>query len=109
MKQSKDKEITINDAIIGLKQLDDPVFGSLSYKKPANKNTTITVKADGRIIKTPLKQIELAVFKLDAKTYGFFWKNTFLYDKNYKYWDKRIYKLASHDLKPNFLRKAIAK
>lgn len=102
-------EVKLNDAIICLRQIEDPLFGSLSYEKPANKNTTITVEADNRTIKTPLKQIVLAVFKLDAKTYGFFWKNTFLYDKNYKYWDKRIYKLASHDLKPNFLRKATAK
>ncbi|MBW8014230.1 hypothetical protein E0712_07350 [Lactobacillus helveticus] len=102
MKQSKDKEITINDAIIELKQLDDPVFGSLSYKKPANKNTTITVKADSRIIKTPLKQIELAVFKLDAKTYGFIFKSLFRYDNDCKYWDNELKRLASHDLKPNF-------
>ena len=102
MEQLNSKKITIKDAIIALKYLDDPVFGSFSYKKPVNKNTIITVKTGSKIIKTPLKQIELAIFKLNTKTYGFIWKNSLLYDTNYQYWNKRAYKLAAHKLEPNF-------
>lgn len=94
--------IKLNDAIICLNKNEDPLFGSLSYTKPASQNTIITVEANNKIIKMPLRKIKLAVFKLDAKTYGFIFKSLFRYDNDCKYWDNELKRLASHDLKPNF-------
>lgn len=94
--------IKLNDAIICLNKNEDPLFGSLSYTKPTSQNTIITVEANNKIIKMPLRKIKLAVFKLDAKTYGFIFKSLFRYDNDCKYWDNELKRLASHDLKPNF-------
>ncbi|NRO36610.1 hypothetical protein [Lactobacillus helveticus] len=101
MKQSKDKEITINDAIIGLKQLDDPVFGSISYRNPC---TTVIIRTHDRVIKTTLEQIRIAVFKFNAETFGFIFQNG-LYHSDYTEfdeWNAKTKRLASHELKANF-------
>lgn len=100
MKQSKDKEITIIDAIIGLKQLDDPVFGSISYRNPC---TTVTIRTHDRVIKTTLEQIRIAVFKFNAETFGFIFKNQwFCNQKEFDKWNAKTKRLASHELKANF-------
>lgn len=91
-------EVRINDAIIGLKQFDQPILGSISYLKPVNGNTVITIKTGNAIIQTPLNQIKIAVFKLDTETYGFIFNGLFRYDKNCQYWDEQIKKLTSHKL-----------
>ena len=83
------KEIKINDAIIGLNQFDDPVFGSISYHKPINPNTIVN-------------QIRLAIFKLDAETFGFIFKNKLFWDKkDFSQWNKDTRRLASHELERN--------
>ena len=93
------KDTKITDAIIGLRQTRQPIFGSISYTRPASDNTAITIKTGNKIIQTPLNQIKMAVFKLDAETYGFILNGLFRYDKNCKYWDEQIKKLTFHKLK----------
>lgn len=97
------KETKINDAIIGLKQLNEPIFGSISFNKPVNQNTVITIKTSNMTIQAPIAQIKLVVFKLDAETFGFIFQNKFLYDKKYfESWDKNTKRLSSHELQTNF-------
>lgn len=93
--------VKINDAIIGLRQSSQPILGSISYSKLTNENTVITIKTGNKIIKTPLNQIKIAVFKLDAETYGFIFNGLFYYDKNCQYWDEQIKRLTSHKLEVN--------
>lgn len=96
------KEIKINDAIIGLNQFDDPVFGSISYHKPINPNTIVTIRANNTTIQTPVNQIRLAIFKLDAETFGFIFKNKLFWDKkDFSQWNKDTRRLASHELERN--------
>ncbi|WP_195923365.1 hypothetical protein [Lactobacillus crispatus] len=97
------KETKINDAIIGLKQLNEPIVGSISFNKPVNQNTVITIKTSNMTIQAPIAQIKLVVFKLDAETFGFIFQNKFLYDKkDFESWDKNTKCLSSHELQPNF-------
>ena len=54
------KTILIKDAIIGLRQTRQPIFGSISYTRPASDDTAITIKTVNKIIQTPLNQIKMA-------------------------------------------------
>ncbi len=97
------KETKINDAIIGLKQLNKPIFGSISFNKPVNQNTVITIKTSNMTIQEPIAQIKLVVFKLNAETFGFIFQNKFLYDKkDFETWNQDTKRLASHELERNF-------
>lgn len=97
------KEIKIKDAIIGLKQLNEPIFGSISFNKPVNQNTVITIKTSNMTIQAPIAQIKLVVFKLDAETFGFIFQNKFLYDKkDFETWNQDTKRLASHELERDF-------
>lgn len=97
------KETKINDAIIGLKQLNEPILGSISFNKPVNQNTVITIKTSNMTIQAPIAQIKLVVFKLDAETFGFIFQNKFLYDKkDFETWNQDTKRLASHELERNF-------
>ena len=97
------KETKINDAIIGLKQLNEPIFGSIIFNKTVNQSTVITIKTSNMTIKAPITKIKLVVFKLDAETFGFIFQNKFLYDKkDFETWDKNTKRLASHELERNF-------
>lgn len=97
------KTILIKDAIIGLKQLNEPIFGSISFNKPVNQNTVITIKTSNMTIQAPIAQIKLVVFKLDAETFGFIFQNKFLYDKkDFETWNQDTKRLASHELERDF-------
>lgn len=97
------KETKINDAIIGLKQLNEPILGSISFNKPVNQNTVITIKTSNMTIQAPIAQIKLVVFKLDAETFGFIFKSQCFYDQeDFNEWDKDTKRLAFHELQPNF-------
>ena len=97
------KETKINDAIIGLKQLNEPILGSISFNKPVNQNTVITIKTSNMTIQAPIAQIKLIVFKLDAETFGFIFQNKFFYDKkDFETWNQDTKRLASHELERNF-------
>lgn len=97
------KETKINDAIIGLKQLNEPILGSISFNKPVNQNTVITIKTSNMTIQAPIAQIKLVVFKLDAETFGFIFQNKFLYDKkDFETWNQDAKRLASHELERDF-------
>jgi len=96
-------KVKIQDAIIELKQLNDPIFGSISYRKPVNQNSIITIKTDDMTIETSINQIKLAIFKLDDETFGFIFKNQCFYDQSdFKDWDEKTKRLASHELERNF-------
>ena len=96
-------ETKINDAIIGLKQLNEPILGSISFNKPVNQNTVITIRTSNMTIQAPIAQIKLVVFKLDAETFGFIFQNKFLYDKkDFETWNQDTKRLASHELERDF-------
>lgn len=97
------KTILIKDAIIGLGKDKDPLFGSVQYEQPAKANTIVTVQTDNKTVRMPLSKIDLAVFKLDAETFGFIFQNRFFYDKkDFETWNKNTKRLALHELQPNF-------
>ena len=97
------KETKINDAIIGLKQLNEPIFGSIIFNKTVNQSTVITIKTSNMTIKAPITKIKLVVFKLDAETFGFIFQNKFLYDKkDFETWNQDTKRLASHELERDF-------
>ena len=97
------KEIRIKDAIIGLGKDKDLLFGSVQYEQPAKPNTIAIIQTNNTTVRMPLSKIDLAVFKLDAETFGFIFQNRFFYDKkDFETWDKNTKRLASHELQPNF-------
>lgn len=97
------KTILIKDAIIGLGKDKDPLFGSIQYEQPAKPNTIAIIQTNNTTVRMPLSKIDLAVFKLDAETFGFIFQNRFLYDKkDFETWNKNTKRLASHELQPNF-------
>lgn len=97
------KEIRIKDAIIGIEKGKDPLFGSIQYEQPAKPNTIAIIQTNNTTVRMPLSKIDLAVFKLDAETFGFIFQNRFLYDKkDFETWNKNTKRLAFHELQPNF-------
>ena len=97
------KEIKIKDAIIGLKGKKQPVFGSVKYQTPLNRNSIFEIKTKERKITVPLHQLKLVVFKLNERSFGFIFKNQAYFDKqDFNEWDKDTKRLACHELQPNF-------
>lgn len=96
------KEIRLNDTIVSLNPQIDPLFGSISYKKPVTPHTIITIKSTGKIVKVPLNQIKLVLFRWTPQVYGFIWKNKiFFSDDAPNSWNRTTTRLAFHELKAN--------
>lgn len=97
------KTATFNDAIIFLSKDSDPLFGSISYHKPVNPNSIITITSGtNKAVKLPLAKIVLAIFKLDSLRYGLIYKSGLYFDRDVSYWDKQTKLIASHTLEANF-------
>lgn len=97
------KEIRLNDTIVSLNPQIDPLFGSISFKKPVTPHTIIAIKSTGKIVKVPLNQIKLVLFRWTPQVYGFIWKNKmFFSDDEFDSWNRNTTRLASHELKANF-------
>lgn len=97
-------ELRLNDTIVFLKQNEEPLLGSISYKKPASPHSIITIKSIGKTVHVPLDQIELALFRLNPQVWGMIWKNKMCFDLDKdecNYWNKTTSKIASHELKTN--------
>lgn len=95
-------EFKLKDTIVFLKQVENPLFGSISFRKPAKPNTVITIKSPSKTVKLPLNRIKLVVFKLDFLRYGLIFRNKMLYDCDLPYWDKQTKIIARHKLEVNF-------
>lgn len=97
------KTMKFNDVIIFLSKDSDPLFGSISFAKPAKPNNIITITNDtGKTVRIPLGKIVLAIFKLDFLRYGLIYHSKLYFDTNIKYWDKQTKLIASHTLEANF-------
>jgi hypothetical protein len=92
----------IKDAVVFLKDINDPFLGSISYSKPVNPNTVVTIKCKHVMLKVPLNKIELAIFKVASKRYGFIFKSSLYSDTDVNYWDMKTEKIAQHKLQTNF-------
>lgn len=95
-------EFKLKDTIIFLKEVEDPLFGSIIYHKPAKPNTVITIKSPSKTVKLPLNRIKLAMFRLDFLRYGLIFKSKMYFDFDVHYWDRQTKAIASHKLKANF-------
>ena len=97
-------KVKIQDAIIGLGKDKDPLFGSVQYERPAKTNTIVTVQTDNKTVQIPLNQIEIIIFRFDAKTFGLIFNyRLFISDnKSFNLWNRQTKKLARHELQPNF-------
>lgn len=97
-------ELRLNDTIVFLKQNEEPLLGSISYKKPASPHSIITIKSLGKAVHVPLDQIKLALFKLNPQVWGMIWNNKMYFDFDKgecNYWNKITSKIAFHELKTN--------
>lgn len=90
----------LKDAVVFLKDAEaDPIIGSISYEKPVKPNTALFIDAGNKTVVATIKQVELAIFKLDSKVFGFIFKNGACYDAtNFNYWDKETAKYAGRKL-----------
>lgn len=97
-------KVKIQDAIIGLGKDKDPLFGSVQYERPAKTNTIVTVQTDNQTVQIPLNQIEIIIFRFDAKTFGliFNYRVCISDKKSFNSWNRQTKKLACHELQPNF-------
>lgn len=91
----------IKDTVIFLKDINDPFLGSISYSKPVNHNTVVTIKCKHLMLKVPLNKIEFIIFRVDLKRFGFIFKGTVYSDTDVNYWDMVTEKIAQHKLKAN--------
>ena len=97
-------EFRLNDTIVFLKQNEEPLLGSISFKKPASPHSIITINGIGKTVHVPLNQIKLALFKLSSQVWGMIWKNKMYFDldkSEFNYWNETTSKIASHELKTN--------
>lgn len=92
----------IKDAIIFLKDINDPFLGYISYSKPVNPDTVVTIKCKHAMLKVQLNKIELAIFRVDLKRYGLLFKSSMYSDTNVNYWNNQTEKIAQHKLQTNF-------
>src|SRR5699024_12555803 len=96
------KEIRLNDTIVSLNPQIDPLFGSISFKEPVTPHTIITIKSTGKIVKVPLNQIKLGLFRWTPQVYGFIRTNKmFFSDDEFDSWNRNTTRLASHELYAN--------
>lgn len=95
------KTYNIKDTIIFLKDINDPFLGSISYSKPVNSDTVVTIKCKLGMLKVPFNKVELAIFRVDLKRFGFIFKGTVYSDTDVNYWDKETERIAQHKLKSN--------
>lgn len=97
------KEIRIKDAIIGLKDKAQPIFGSVKYQTPLNRKSIFEIKTKERKITVPMHQLKIVIFKFNERSFGFIFKNQAYFDKqDFNYWDKATSKLADHNLERSF-------
>lgn len=97
------KTATFNDAIIFLSKDSDPLFGSISYRNPANQNSIVAITSNThKTVRLPLAKIVLAIFKLDSLRYGLIYHSRLYFDRDISYWDKQTKLIASHTLEANF-------
>ena len=97
------KTMLIKDAIIVLEKDKDPLLGSIQYELPTKPNILVTIQTDNLAVQIPLNQIELIVFKYDAKTFcSIFNGYLFSTKENFNEWNETSKNLASHELHPNF-------
>lgn len=90
----------LKDAVVFLKDAEaDPIIGSISYEKPVKPNTTLFIDTGNKTVVATTKQVELAIFKLDNRLFGFIFKNVAYLDAtNFNYWDKETAKYAGRKL-----------
>ena len=92
--------LTIKDAIVFFKDAEaHPIIGSISYKKPVKPDTALIISDGSKTVITTIKQIRLAIYKLDSLAFGFILKNHACYDASrFNYWDKETAKYAGRKL-----------
>ena len=99
--------VVLRDAMTFLSKDVDPIVGTVSYDKPLNANTTLTIKTGNKVVTLLAKQVLLAIFKLDNKEFGFIFKGTpYHSDLNkevFNKWNKATKKLLGRELKQCFL------
>ena len=99
--------VVLRDAMTFLSKDVDPIVGAVSYDKPLNTNTTLTIKTGNKVVTLLAKQVFLAIFKLDNKEFGFIFKGTpYHSDLNkevFNKWNKATKKLLGRVLKQCFL------
>ena len=97
-------KITFKDAMTFLNNDVDPTVGSISYDNSElfNADTPVTIETGSKKITVLAKQIELAIFKLDRKHWGFIFKNNLCHtDAN----DKEDFERSTEGRKNTFLFK----
>ena len=102
------KTVLIKDAIIGREINKDVFFGSVQYEQPAKPNTIATIRTDKAKIQIPLNQIDLIIFRYDAKTFGLIFNNClFTTDKkDFNSWNRQTKSLHAMSCSRTFkLRK----
>lgn len=99
--------VIFKDAMTFLNNDVDPIVGALSYEKPLNANTPVTIKTGNKVVTLLAKQVLLAIFKLDNKEFGFIFKgapyHSDLNKEVFNKWNKATKKLLGRELKQCFL------
>lgn len=99
--------VVLRDAMTFLSKDVDPIVGAVSYDKPLNANTALTIKTGNKVVTLLANQVLLAIFKLDNKEFGFIFKGTpYHSDLNkeaFNKWNKVTKKLLGRELKQCFL------
>ena len=103
-------KITFKDAMTFLNNDVDPTVGSISYDNSElfNADTPVTIETGSKKITVLAKQIELAIFKLDRKHWGFIFKNNLCHtdanDKeDFEQLNKETKQLLGRELEACFL------
>ncbi len=94
---------TIKDALIFVKDQDEPFLGSVSFSSLTTPEMPIIIKAGNNEIAVPISKIEFLIFKGDDKRFGIICKSKFYIDDEHaKYWNNATRKvtqaLAGRDL-----------
>lgn len=100
--------VVLRDAMTFLSKDSGPIVGAISYDKPLNANTTITIKTDSKVITLMAKQILLSIFKLDNKEFGFIFKGTAYHSgiekEIFNKWNHYAKRILGRELKPCFVQ-----
>lgn len=98
--------VILRDAMTFLSKDGDPIVGAISYDKPLNTNTTLTIKTGNKVVTLLAKQVLLAIFKLDNKEFGFIFKGTAYHSgidkKIFNKWNQYTKMILCRELKPCF-------
>lgn len=100
--------VIFKDAMTFLNNDVDPTVGALSYEKPLNANTPVTIKTESKTITVLAKQIKLSIFKLDSKQFGFMFKSALCHSdanrkEDFTKWNMLTKQLLGRELKQCFL------